>query len=486
VVANVDRVGNFEAYLRSGFCEMTEEGGVARSHYRALHERLGGLDPGDLSSRVSLIESLFQRQGITFAVYGSEEGTERTWPLDLVPRVIPSAEWDHLERGIAQRVTALNLFLEDLYVGEEASLNDGVVPRWLVQSSDGYLPEAKGIEVPLGARCIISGIDIVRDDAGVYRVLEDNLRVPSGVSYVLENRVAMTRVLPVVFAQYRVRAVNHYGASLLRALRAVAPPGAGDPTVVVLTPGVHNSAYFEHAFLARQMGVELVEGRDLVVDDHAVYMRTTHGLDRVDVVYRRLGDEWLDPVQFRQDSLLGVPGLMSAVRAGTVTLANAVGNGVADDKAIYPFVPAMIRYYLGEDPVLPNAVTYLPWEPDQLEHILSRLDQLVVKPVAEAGGYGIVIGPIADDETLDEVRRQLVANPRGYIAQEVVQLSTHPTWVNGGFAPRHIDLRPFTLASDEIEVIPGGLTRVALREGSLIVNSSQGGGSKDTWVLVED
>lgn len=479
-------MGNFEEYVRHGFCEMTEIDGRPRPHYRELHDRLGGLEPDDLSSRVALIESLFRRQGITFAVYGSDEGTERTWPLDLVPRVIPAGEWKHLQHGLAQRVKALNMFLEDLYVGEEAALNDGVVPRWLVQSSDGYLPEAKGIEVPLGARCIISGIDIVRDNDGVYRVLEDNLRVPSGVSYVLENRVAMTRVLPVAFAKYRVRPVSHYGASLLRALRAVAPRGAGDPTVAVLTPGVYNSAYFEHAFLARQMGVELVEGRDLVVDDHAVYMRTTHGLERVDVIYRRIGDEWLDPVQFRQDSVLGVPGLMSAVRAGTVTLANAVGNGVADDKAIYPFVPEMIRYYLGEEPIIPNAETYLPWEPDQMEHILSRLDQLVVKPVAEAGGYGIVIGPAADAETLDEVRRSLQETPRGYIAQEVVQLSTHPTWVEDGFASRHIDLRPFTLASDEVEVIPGGLTRVALREGSLIVNSSQGGGSKDTWVLGED
>ena len=300
-------MGNFEAYERRGFCEMTETADTPRPHYRALYERLGSFDPDDLSSRINLIESLFRRQGITFAVYGSDEGTERTWPLDLVPRVIPAREWEPLERGLAQRVRALNMFLEDLYVGDEEALGDGIVPRWLVQSSDGYLPEAKGIEVPLGARCIISGIDIVRGDDGVYRVLEDNLRVPSGVSYVLENRVAMTRVLPVAFAKYRVRPVSHYGASLLRSLRAVSPPGSGDPTVVVLTPGVYNSAYFEHAFLARQMGVELVEGRDLVVDDHVVYMRTTHGLDRVDVIYRRVGDEWLDPVQFRQDSLPGPP-----------------------------------------------------------------------------------------------------------------------------------------------------------------------------------
>jgi uncharacterized circularly permuted ATP-grasp superfamily protein len=418
-------------------------------------------------------------------VYGEEEGLERTWPLDLIPRIIPAGEWDHIERGLVQRVRALNAFLDDLYGGDQVILRDRIIPRWLVESSSGYLPEAQGIAVPPGARCVVSGIDLVRDGDGTYRVLEDNLRVPSGISYVLENRVAMTRVLPTAFSRYRVRPVGHYGASLLRSLRSIAPSGVDDPTVVVLTPGVFNSAYFEHAFLARQMGVELVEGRDLVVDEHAVYMRTTRGLSRVDVIYRRVGDEFIDPVVFRPDSVLGVPGIMSAVRSGRVTLANAVGNGVADDKGIYPFVPEMIRYYLGEEPVLPNVATYLPWEPDQLEHVLARLDQLVVKPVAEAGGYGIVIGPKAQPETLEQVASELQANPRGYIAQEVVQLSTHPTLAAGSLSPRHIDLRPFVLSSGErIEVVPGGLTRVALREGSLVVNSSQGGGSKDTWVLV--
>ncbi len=478
-------MGILETYRGHGFCEMSEANGSSRPHYGALRDRLDSFDAQDMASRVALIESLFRRQGITFAVYGSDEGTERTWPLDLVPRIIPASEWDHVERGLSQRVRALNMFLDDLYVGDQGALNDGIVPRWLVESSDGYVPEAMGIDVALGARCVISGIDLVRDDAGTYRVLEDNLRVPSGISYVLENRVALTRVLPVAFAKYQVRPVSHYGASLLRALRTVAPTGAADPTVVVLTPGIYNSAYFEHAFLARQMGVELVEGRDLVVDDHVVYMRTTHGLDRVDVIYRRVGDEWLDPVQFRQDSVLGVPGLLSAVRSGTVTLANAIGNGVADDKAVYAFVPAMIEYYLGEAAVLPNVETYLPWEPDHFQYVMDNLDRLVVKPVAEAGGYGIVIGPKESAETLESVRAAVTAHPRGYIAQEVVQLSTHPTWVGEGFAPRHVDLRPFVLASDEVEVIPGGLTRVALREGSLIVNSSQGGGSKDTWVLVD-
>ncbi len=478
-------MGLFDGYRSVGFCEVLASG-TPRSHYAALVHRLEEIGADDLATRTRLIDSLFRRQGITFAVYGSDEGAERTWPLDIIPRIIPNSEWVSLERGLGQRVKALNAFLDDLYVGEQSIVRDGTIPRWLVESSSGYLPEAIGVRVPLGSRCVISGIDIVRDDAGTYRVLEDNLRVPSGISYVLENRVALTRALPLAFARYRVRPVNHYGASLLAALRAVSPPAAGnDPTVVILTPGVFNSAYFEHAFLARMMGVELVEGRDLVVDDHTVYMRTTHGLQRVDVIYRRTGDEAIDPVVFQRDSLLGVPGMMSAVRSGHVTLANAIGNGVADDKGVYPYVPEMIRHYLGEDPILPNVTTYLPWEPDQLEFVIERLDRLVIKPVAEAGGYGIVIGPDADDETLAGVEKDLRNNPRGYIAQEVVQLSTHPTYVSGALGPRHIDLRPFILSGQQVEVIPGGLTRVALREGSLIVNSSQGGGSKDTWVLVD-
>lgn len=477
-------MGFFDDYRPPGFDEVIEAG-RARSHYLPLVERLESFDAVELSERVALTEAIFRRQGITFAVGDREEGTERTWPLDLVPRIITADEWRHLESGLRQRVHALNDFLDDLYAGEQQILEDGIVPRWLVESSSGYMPEVRGITVPHGARAVISGVDLVRGDDGVMRVLEDNLRVPSGVSYVVENRVAMTRVLPVAFSRYRVRPVGHYGASLLAALRSLSPAGVADPTVVVLTPGIFNSAYFEHAFLARQMGVELVEGRDLVVVDQAVYMRTTRGLARVDVVYRRVSDEFLDPVTFRPDSLLGVPGLMAAVRAGNVSLANAVGNGAADDKAIYPFVPEMIRYYLGEEPILPNVRTYLPWDDEQREWILANLDKLVVKPVAEAGGYGIVIGPKADDATLARVAAEVTADPRAYIAQDVVQLSTHPSFVSGGLAPRHIDLRPFILSSDGIEVLPGGLTRVALREGSLIVNSSQGGGSKDTWVLVD-
>ena len=476
-------MGILSGYVGTGYCEMTADQD-ARPHYQPLASRFNEMDVADLESRVRMVESLFRRQGITFAVYDDkEEGVERTWPLDIVPRIISPEEWSDLEAGLIQRVKALNAFLDDIYSGDQAILNDGVIPRWLVESSSGYLPEAHGITVPYGARCVISGIDLVRNDAGEYCVLEDNLRVPSGISYVLENRVAMTRALPKAFSRYRVRPVSHFGASMLRTLQAIAPAGRDDPTVVVLTPGVFNSAYFEHAFLARQMGVELVEGRDLVVDSHTVYTRTTRGLQRVDVIYSRVGDQFIDPVAFRPDSVLGVPGLMAAVRAGSVSVANAAGNGVADDKGVYPYVPDMIKYYTGEDPLLANAVTYLPWVEEQLEMILERLDELVVKPVAEAGGYGIVFGPSAGEAELEELASTLRANPRGYVAQEVIQLSTHPTFTGSGLAPRHIDLRPFVLASDHVEVVPGGLTRVALREGSLVVNSSQGGGSKDTWVL---
>ncbi len=476
----------FADYVPVGFCE-TFAGEGPRAHYEALVGRINSMSSGDLAQRARLADAIFRNLGITFAVYGEGAGAERTWPMDLIPRIIPSDEWEMLERGLIQRVRALSTFLDDLYVGEQAALHDEIVPRWLVESSPGYLRQARGVPAARGVRVAVAGIDLVRDAVGSYCVLEDNLRVPSGVSYVLENRVAMTRVLPVAFARHEVRPVNHYGASLLEALRSIAPPAAGEPvTVVVLTPGVHNSAYFEHAFLARQMGVELVEGRDLVVDEHVLYMRTTRGLQRVDVVYRRVGDEFIDPVVFRSGSLLGVPGLISAARAGTVTIANAVGNGAADDKAVYAFVPDLIRYYLGEEPILPNVPTYLPWEPDQLELILGRLDELVVKPVAEAGGAGIVVGSQAGDRELEEVADRLRSDPRGYVAQETVLLSTHPTFVDGELQPRHVDLRPFVISGEHVEVVPGGLTRVALSKGSLIVNSSQGGGSKDTWVLAGD
>ncbi len=478
----------FDGYATEGFFdEAYAADGRTRPHYDGLINQLDAFPPGELNRRERIRDEAFRTAGITFTVYGESEGVERTFPMDLLPRLIPADEWATVEAGLIQRVTVLNRFLDDLYTGERAAIRDGIVPWWLVSSSDGFCREAAGITVPHAARCLVAGVDIVRDGNGDYCVLEDNLRNPSGISYVLENRQAMTRVLPKVFANHRVRPVDHYGLSLLHALQSVAPPSSGDdPTVVVLTPGVYNSAYFEHAFLARQMGVELVEGRDLVVDDHVVAMRTTQGMQRVDVIYRRIDDDFLDPVPFRSDSSLGVPGLMAAARAQTVTIANSVGNGVADDKAVYAYVPELIRYYTGEEPILPNIRTYLLWDEGQRAAVLDRLDQLVIKPVAEAGGYGVVIGPKATDAELETCRAQIEADPRNYIAQELVQLSRHPTLVDDHMEGRHIDLRPFVLCGEEIEVIPGGLTRVALRKGSLVVNSSQGGGSKDTWVLAPE
>lgn len=477
--------GLFDDYDPETFFDEVFSGpGEVREHYTGLLDRLRRFSAEDLARRERRRDAAFRSQGITFTVYEEDEGIERTFPMDLLPRVITAAEWEVIESGLVQRVTALNRFLDDLYVGERAAVHDGVIPWWLVTSSDGFSREAFGIPVPLGARCLVAGIDLVRDAEGRFCVLEDNLRSPSGISYVVENRVAMTRLLPNVFTDAPVRPVDHYGRSLLGALSRVAPPAAGDtPTVVVLTPGVFNSAYFEHVFLAAHMGVELVEGRDLVVDDHVLYMRTTRGLKRVDVVYRRIDDSFLDPVTFRPDSTLGVPGLMAAARSGNVTICNAVGNGVADDKAVYAYVPQMIEYYLGERPILPNVDTYLLWEPDQLEFVLANLDRLVIKPVAEAGGYGITIGPKATEAELEACRADILADPRNWIAQEVVSLSRHPTLIDDHLEGRHIDLRPFVLTSDTVEVIPGGLTRVAMRKGSLVVNSSQGGGSKDTWVL---
>jgi uncharacterized circularly permuted ATP-grasp superfamily protein len=476
--------GLLDGYEHDGFFdELVDSKGTLRPHCRELGDVLRAFSPDELARRERLRDAAFRTQGITFTVYGQEEGVERTFPMDLIPRIIPADEWAVIERGLIQRVTALNHFLDDLYAGDRAAVHDRIVPWDLLLTADGFVRQAFGIAVPGGARCLVAGIDLVRGADGVYYVLEDNLRNPSGISYVLENRSAMTRVMPVAFGAYRIRPVHHYGISLLAALRNVAPPAAGDPTVVVLTPGMHNSAYYEHAFLARQMGVELVEGRDLVVDEHVVFMRTTRGLQRVDVIYRRIDDDYLDPVVFHSGSMLGVPGLMGAARAGNVTIANAVGNGAADDKAVYTYVPDLIRYYLNEDPILPNVTTYRLDDPDQQAMALSRLEQLVVKPVAASGGFGMLVGPAASEKELHAFREKIVAEPRGYIAQEVVSLSRHPTLVDDHLEGRHIDLRPFVLSGETIEVIPGGLTRVALRRGSLVVNSSQGGGSKDTWVL---
>ncbi len=467
------------------FDEVFEAPGAPRPHYKRLIRNLEALGDDELTRRARLRDASFRTKGITFTLADDEDGLERTFPMDLVPRIIPADEWSTIEAGLAQRVRTLNKFLDDVYAGEQAAIRDGIVPRHVVTSSDGFTREAMGIHVPHGARCLIAGIDLVRDADGTYRVLEDNLRNPSGVSYVLENREATARVLPRVLGAHAVRRVDGYGQTLLAALRAISPSAGSHPRIVVLTPGPFNSAYFEHVFAARQIGAELVEGRDLVVDDHVVYMRTTNGLERVDVIYRRVDDRYLDPVGFHSTSMIGVSGLLAAVRAGNVALANAIGNGAADDKLVYAFVPDLIRYYLGEEPILPNVTTYLLWNPDHRAEALARLDQLVVKPVSGAGGYGVVIGPRATDAELAEVRRQIEDDPRGWIAQEVVSLSRHPTLIDGSPRPRHVDLRPFVVTrGDEIDVIPGGLTRVALTEGSLIVNSSQGGGSKDTWVLL--
>ena len=472
--------GLFDTYVPApGWDEMFSSSEGARDHYEPLHETLGSLTAGEYASRCDARDRSFRDQGITFQL----SGEVRPFPLDLVPRVIPADEWDVIEAGVRQRVRGLEAFLADVYsVGR--ILDDGMVPRRLVVTSSHFHRPAAGVEPPNGARVQVAGIDIVRGDDGVYRVLEDNLRVPSGISYVIENRRVMTQVFPELFASQRVRPVEEYPQRLLNALRAAAPAGRTDPTVVVLTPGVYNSAYFEHSFLARQMGVALVEGRDLMARDGVVYMRTTSGEERVDVIYRRVDDDFLDPVHFRPDSLVGCPGVLNAARDGNVAIANAIGNGVADDKAIYPYVPKIIRYYLDEEPILPNVLTYDLEDEHQRTSVLDRLHELVVKPVDGSGGYGLVIGPQATLEELESTARAIADDPRQWIAQEVVTLSSLPAHVEGEFAARHVDLRPFAVNDgNDVWVVPGGLTRVALREGSLIVNSSQGGGSKDTWVL---
>jgi len=479
----MEAVGDLlDDYESATWDEMFEAPGVPRRACAALHESLQALSDGDFERRCAARDRAFRDQGITFSL----SGEERPFPLDLVPRILSAGEWAVLESGVVQRVRALEAFLDDIYAGGRI-LADRVVPTALVTSSTHFHRPAAGLSPPNGVRIHVAGIDVVRGADGAFRVLEDNLRTPSGISYVVENRRTMSRVFPELFACHRVRPVDSYPGRLLEALRAAAPTGSPDPTVVVLTPGVYNSAYFEHTFLARQMGVELVEGRDLVCRNNVVYMRSTTGEQRVDVVYRRVDDDFLDPLQFRTDSVLGCPGILNAARAGNVTVANAVGNGVADDKLVYTYVPDMIRYYLGEEPVLPNVTTYRLEDPDQLASALDRLDRLVLKPVDASGGKGLVIGAAATDEELARARDAVVANPRGWIAQETVRLSTGPTWMGDRLRPRHLDLRPFAVNDGErVWVVPGGLTRVALPEGSLVVNSSQGGGSKDTWVLAPD
>jgi uncharacterized circularly permuted ATP-grasp superfamily protein len=463
------------------FDEVVGAEGV-RVAYGSVLRQLGKLEPDEVRARADYLKSTYLDQGVTFDVGGEE----RPFPLDIVPRVLLAAEWEEVEAGVTQRVRAIEAFLADVY-GEGRVFRDRVIPRRVIASSPHFHRVMHGITPPNGVRCHVAGIDLVRDEVGRFRVLEDNVRVPSGVSYVMTNRRAMFSALPEVTSRHRIRPVEGYPLQLLAALRAAAPSGVADPTVVVLTPGVHNSAYFEHALLARMMGVELVEGRDLVCHNGRVSIRTTQGLRPVHVIYRRIDDEFLDPAQFRADSLLGCAGLITAARAGNVTIANAVGNGVADDKLVYTYMADLIRYYLGQEPILAAVDTWRLEEPEHRAEVMDRLAELVVKPVDGSGGKGIVIGPRATARELDALRARILKDPRGWIAQPVVQLSTVPTMIDGRMAPRHVDLRPFAVNSgDGVYVLPGGLTRVALPEGELIVNSSQGGGSKDTWVLASD
>ncbi len=478
--------------MNSSFDEMHAAGNAVRAHYQD-YARWLDRQPADLMrDRRNEAELIFRRVGITFAVYGDKdagEGLERLIPFDQIPRVIPSNEWREMEKGLRQRVMALNRFIHDVYHDQDI-IKAGIVPAEQVMTNAQFRKEMVGVDVPGGVYSHISGIDIVRagnaDGSGSYYVLEDNLRVPSGVSYMLENRKMMMRLFPELFSMHRVAPVAHYPDLLLETLRSVAPGGSNDPTVVVLTPGMYNSAYFEHAFLAQQMGVELVEGQDLFVKDDYVFMRTTQGPKRVDVIYRRVDDDFLDPEVFRKDSTLGCAGLLRAYKAGNVTLSNAIGTGVADDKSIYPYVPKMIEFYLGEQPILKNVPTYQCRDPKELSYVLAHLAELVVKEVHGAGGYGMLVGPAATQGEIESFRAQLVANPNNYIAQPTLSLSTCPTFVESGIAPRHIDLRPFVLSGKTVQMVPGGLTRVALKAGSLVVNSSQGGGTKDTWVLEAD
>ena len=452
-------------------------------HYEPLFERFSSLPVDELQRRKHSAELSFLNQGITFTVYGREDGgAEHIFPYDLVPRIITAAEWATVERGLTQRITALNLFLRDIY-NEGRILKDGVVPRETVYSCKHFRRQMVGLQVPRNVYVSICGTDLIRMENGEFVVLEDNLRVPSGVSYMLTNRRVMKRIFPQLFRNYNVRPIEQYTQLLLGALRSLAPEGRPEPNIVLLSPGVFNSAYFEHAYLARQMGIELVEGRDLVTHDNVIYMRTTGGLRRVDVIYRRVDDDFIDPMAFRGDSILGVAGLFNAYRAGNVTLANAFGTGVADDKAVYAYVPDIIKYYLGEEPILQNVKTYLLTDPKSRRHVLQNLDKLVVKAVGESGGYGMLIGPHSTAAQREEFAQKIEADPRNYIAQPTILFSRAPCLIGDDLEARHVDLRPYILYGDKVTIVPGGLTRVALKRGSLVVNSSQGGGSKDTWVL---
>lgn len=462
--------------------EMFASKGKARPHYQRLWDRFSGLSPEEFERKRDLAAVTLLRQGVTFTVYNDAEGTERIFPFDLIPRIIPATEWEKIERGLEQRITALNLFLHDIYHGQTI-LREGVIPKDFVWQAAHFRPEFMHFDVPKNIYVHICGTDLVRDRDGNFLVLEDNARCPSGVSYVLQNRQVMRRVFPNLFAQHRVRPVEDYSQELLNVLRYIAPAAATNPTVVLLTPGVYNSAYYEHSFLARSMGIEIVEGRDLTTRDGRVYMRTTKGLQQVDVIYRRINDDFLDPTVFRKDSALGVGGLVDAYRRGNVSLANSIGTGIADDKVIYHFVPRMIRYYLDQEAILPNVPTYLAADDSDRNFILEHLHELVVKAANESGGYGMLVGPDSSESERQKFRERIRKHPRNYIAQPVVPLSRSPAFNEGVVRGRHVDLRPYVLYGEKIRIVPGALTRVALREGSLVVNSSQGGGSKDTWVL---
>jgi uncharacterized circularly permuted ATP-grasp superfamily protein len=483
------RVGTRSTLLNYPFGEAYDEmfasPEVPRAHYQALQRTLLSLRPEELRKSQQAADLTFLQEGITFTVYGSKEGTERIFPNDLIPRIILAEEWAQIEKGLTQRLTALNLFLRDIY-HEGRILTEGVVPRELVFSCKHFRREMRGLNVPRDTYVSICGTDLVRLPDGSFAVLEDNLRVPSGVSYMLANRKVLKRVFPTMFRDYGVSPIDHYPQALLATLRSLAPensPYPQDPTTVLLTPGVSNSAYFEHTFLAQQMGIELVEGRDLLVHDNVVYMRTTAGPRRVDVIYRRVDDDFLDPLCFRRNSILGVPGLFNAYRTGNVTLANAIGTGVADDKAVYAYVPEIIRFYLSEEPILKNVPTFLMTDTVQRNHVLENMDRMVVKAVGESGGYGMLIGPHSSKQQQEDFKASILADPRNYIAQPTLALSSAPCLIDGEVESRHIDLRPYILMGEKVTLVPGGLTRVALRKGSLVVNSSQGGGSKDTWVL---
>ena len=470
---------------RFSYHEFYSDDFTPREHYRLLWDHIKATGNNALEAKAHESQLALQAEGVTFTVYGeSEEGIERIWPFDLIPRIITAAEWAKIEAGLKQRVRALNLFLCDLY-GEQKIIKDGVIPPELIYQGRDFRREIVGITPPRGIYTHISGIDIIRDEAGEFLILEDNLRTPSGVSYMIENRVIERRILPEFFNKYRVRRVEHYPSLLLAALRSLSPRGKDTAEIVVLTPGIYNSAYFEHTFLAKEMGVELAEGRDMVTINDIVYLKTTKGLQRVDVIYRRIDDDFLDPLVFRSDSALGIAGVINAWRAGNVAIVNAPGSGIADDKAVYPYVPDIIRYYLHQQPILNNVPTYQMTNEKDREYVFDNMERMVVKAVSESGGYGMLMGPSSTPQLRKEFMDKVLENPRNYIAQPVVYLSRHTCYMDGELEARHLDLRPFIIYGEDIEVVPGGLTRVALRKGSLVVNSSQGGGSKDTWVLAE-